>query len=58
MSSELWTEVDRYYAELLLPSDPALDGALQASEAAGLPPHHVSRSQGKLLMLLAQTCGA
>ncbi|MEH1842790.1 MAG: O-methyltransferase [Nostoc sp.] len=53
MTQELWTEVDRYITDLLVPSDPVLDAALQASDAAGLPPHNVSPNQGKLLMLLA-----
>jgi predicted O-methyltransferase YrrM len=53
-----WAEVDRYIAEHLVRSDPALDKALQASEAAGLPDINVSPNQGKLLMLLAQTIGA
>jgi len=38
--------------------DPALDAALQASAAAGLPPHNVSPTQGKLLALLARVQGA
>ncbi|MBE8989491.1 O-methyltransferase [Nostoc sp. LEGE 12450] len=53
MTQELWTEVDRYITDLLVPADPLLDEALQASDAAGLPPHNVSPNQGKLLMLLA-----
>ncbi|MBD6616532.1 O-methyltransferase [Komarekiella sp. 'clone 1'] len=53
MTQELWTEVDRYITDLLVPPDPVLDAALQASDAAGLPPHNVSPNQGKLLMLLA-----
>ncbi|MBN4004048.1 O-methyltransferase [Nostoc sp. LPT] len=53
MTQELWTEVDHYITDLLVPPDPVLDAALQASDAAGLPPHNVSPNQGKLLMLLA-----
>ncbi len=53
MTQELWTEVDCYITDLLIPSDPVLDAALQASNAADLPPHNVSPNQGKLLMLLA-----
>jgi predicted O-methyltransferase YrrM len=49
-----WSEVDRYFNALLSPSDPLLDGALQASGAAGLPAIHVSPNQGKLLFLLAR----
>lgn len=58
MTQEQWTAVDRYFTDLLVPSDPALDQALQTSAAAGLPPHNVSPNQGKLLLLLAQIQGA
>jgi predicted O-methyltransferase YrrM len=58
MSKKLWTAVDQYTTDLLLPPDAALDAALAASEAAGLPSISVSPSQGKLLMLLAQLAGA
>jgi predicted O-methyltransferase YrrM len=58
MSQEQWTAVDHYFTDLLLPPDPALEAALQASAAAGLPPHHVPPNQGKLLLLLAQVQGA
>ena len=58
MSEELWTSVDHYLAGLLLPADPALDAALEASKAAGLPEIAVSPNQGKLLMMLAQIVGA
>jgi predicted O-methyltransferase YrrM len=53
-----WSEVDRYYASLLVSSDPVLDAALRDSEAAGLPPHQVSILQGRLLFLLARLRGA
>jgi predicted O-methyltransferase YrrM len=58
MNQETWTSVDRYFADLLVPPDPALDEALAASVAAGLPPINVSPCQGKMLMLLAQIAGA
>jgi predicted O-methyltransferase YrrM len=58
MSQELWTAVDRYIAELLVPSDAALDCALDASAEAGLPAIAVSPNQGKLLMMFAQMLGA
>ncbi|RCJ14996.1 methyltransferase [Nostoc sp. ATCC 43529] len=54
MTQEQWTAVDRYFTDLFVPSDPVLDAALEASAAAGLPPHNVSPNQGKLLLLLAQ----
>ena len=58
MNEERWTAVDRYITDLLVRPDPALDAALQASAAAGLPPISVSASQGKLLMLLARAQSA
>jgi predicted O-methyltransferase YrrM len=51
---EQWSAVDRYISDLLLPVDPALDAALAASAAAGLPAINVSPNQGKLLHLLAR----
>jgi predicted O-methyltransferase YrrM len=53
-----WTAVDRYISDLLLPRDPALDAALEASASAGLPAIAVSPNQGKLLYLLARIQGA
>ena len=58
MAQKQWTAVDRYITDLLVPSDPALDAALAASEAAGLPPIAVAPNQGKLLHLLARLQGA
>jgi len=58
MDKELWANVDHYIADLLVPSDKALDEALKASDAAELPPINVSVTQGKLLMLIAQIQGA
>ena len=58
MSQELWTEVDRYICESLLGADPALEAALAASDAAGLPPIAVTANQGKLMQMLARLCGA
>lgn len=58
MTQKLWTAVDDYIADALVPPDAALDGALAASEAAGLPAINVAPNQGKLLMLLARMAGA
>jgi len=58
MTQEHWTAVDRYLTELLVKPDPALDAALAASAAAGLPFINVSPVQGKLLQILAQAQGA
>jgi len=58
MSQTGWAAVDDYLVEALLEADPVLDAALADSDAAGLPQIAVAPNQGKLLMLLAQTCGA
>jgi predicted O-methyltransferase YrrM len=58
MEGELWTAVDRYLGDLLVSADPALEAALTASAAAGLPAINVSPVQGKLLHLLARAIGA
>jgi predicted O-methyltransferase YrrM len=58
MTEELWTAVDRYLSDLLAPADSALEAALAASAAAGLPAISVSPLQGKLLHLLARAIGA
>jgi predicted O-methyltransferase YrrM len=56
--TERWADVDRYLGKLLVPRDAVLDEVLAASAAAGLPPHEVSPTQGKLLHLLASMQGA
>jgi predicted O-methyltransferase YrrM len=58
MSQDLWTSVDRYITETLIPADPVLEAALTASTKAGLPPIAVAPNQGKWLMILAQAIGA
>jgi predicted O-methyltransferase YrrM len=58
MTQQLWTAVDDYINDLFISSDPVLEAALAASEAAGLPPISVSPTEGKLLMLLARLHGA
>jgi predicted O-methyltransferase YrrM len=58
MSEELWTAVDRYFSDLLIPTDPGLEAALTTSAAAGMPAINVSPNQGKLLHLLARVIGA
>ena len=58
MSQDQWTAVDDYITGLLVPPDPALDAALQATEDAGLPPIQVAPNQGKLLGILAQAVSA
>ena len=58
MAEDQWTEVDRYFSEQLIPSDPILESALDASAAAGLPAISVSPNQGRFLQILAQILGA
>jgi predicted O-methyltransferase YrrM len=53
-----WSAIDRYITDALVPSDPALDAALEASESAGLPSIQVAPNQGKLLSILARMLGA
>lgn len=54
MKSEVWTTIDDYFAEKLVATDAALEAALAASQAAGLPAIAVSVLQGKFLHLLAR----
>ena len=58
MSEQQWLAVDPYLTDLLVAPDPALDGALRDSAAAGLPAIQVSPNLGKLLHLLARMHGA
>jgi len=58
MTQELWSQVDDYLGEVFVPADPALDAAVKASRAAGLPEIAVAPNQGKLLNLLARLAGA
>jgi predicted O-methyltransferase YrrM len=58
MTQELWTTVDQYIADQLVPADPALKAALETSAAAGLPSINVSPTQGKLLHIFARLVGA
>lgn len=53
-----WADVDHYIADKLLGDDPALEAALAANHAAGLPAIDVSPAQGKMLHLLARSIGA
>lgn len=55
---EVWSEVDRYFCDLLTPSDESLDAALVTNQKAGLPAIDVSRLQGKFLELLVRISGA
>ena len=50
--------MDHYITGKLVQPDRALDAAVEASEAGGLPPIAVSPSHGKLLFLLATALGS
>src|SRR5580704_5608206 len=58
MNEEIWSEVDQYIGDKLVPPDAGLLATLKRSESAGLPAISVSPSQGKLLHLLAKVQGA
>jgi predicted O-methyltransferase YrrM len=57
---DVWTEVDRYFSDLLVPTeaDDTLNAALAANKSGGLPAIDVSRLQGKFLELLVRISGA
>lgn len=58
MTQDMWNAVDDYIAAKLVGADEALEGALRASDAAGLPQIAVAPNQGKLLHLYARMIGA
>jgi predicted O-methyltransferase YrrM len=58
MRDKRWADVDLYLADSLRLGDSALDAALEANAAAGLPSIDVSQVQGQLLHLLARMIGA
>lgn len=58
MNQEIWTAVDSYFVNSLIPAEPALDAALRDSNAADLPQINVTPNQGKFLQLLVQIQGA
>jgi predicted O-methyltransferase YrrM len=58
MDREIFKAVDGFVAGTLLDEDEALQQAVVAAEAAGLPSIQVSPPQGKLLQLLVRLVGA
>jgi len=54
----VWTKVDRYFGDLLLRPDPALEAAIAANRGADLPAIDVTPLQGKFLELLVRVSGA
>lgn len=53
-----WQAADEFLSELLVGSDPALESALRAQRAAGMPEIEVAPVAGKLLNLVARIAGA
>jgi predicted O-methyltransferase YrrM len=58
MDDKRWSAVDAYFGATIVRQDSALEAALIANAAAGLPPIDVSAPQGKMLYLLARIAGA
>ena len=58
MTQSLWSQVDTYICDHLVPADDHLTQALERSKAAGLPDIAVAPNQGKMLNLLAKLMGA
>lgn len=58
MDRETFSAVDAFIGATLVEHDEALQAALDAAEAAGLPQIQVSPPQGKLLQILARLVGA
>jgi predicted O-methyltransferase YrrM len=58
MRNDQWNEVDDYIEETIIGSDDALQAALDATAAGGLPPIAVSAAQGKFLYLVARLMNA
>jgi predicted O-methyltransferase YrrM len=58
VSQDVWTAVDEYITDRVVPTDEALDAAVRASAEAGLPDIQVAPNEGKLLHLLARLRGA
>ncbi len=58
MDATLWTEMDDFIGEKLVPADPVLDDVQAACERAGLPAISVSLPQGQMLHIFARMMGA
>jgi predicted O-methyltransferase YrrM len=58
MTANDWKRTDDYIVGRLIPDDPALEAALAANAAAGLPAIDVSPTEGRLLHILALIVGA
>jgi predicted O-methyltransferase YrrM len=58
MDDTLFTDVDRFFTDTLLPHDPVFEETLRAGDEAGLPQISVSAPQGMLLHILVRALGA
>lgn len=58
MNADIWTRMDDYIVDRLLPDDPVLAQVLAACAQAGLPAISVSAAQGQMLHLFARMTGA
>jgi predicted O-methyltransferase YrrM len=55
---DLWTNVDRYFGDLLAPEDSHFKSIVEANQAAGLPSIDVPALLGKFLDLMIRISGA
>jgi predicted O-methyltransferase YrrM len=58
MDHDIWTKMDHWFDDRLVGADVALQAAVEATRAAGIPEIQVSPTQGKFLMVLAAALGA
>src|SRR3954453_12778619 len=58
MFEQVWSDVDDFFTQHLLPSDDVMRATLEMNVAENLPPIAVTPPQGKLLHLLARASGA
>jgi predicted O-methyltransferase YrrM len=58
MSEDLYTAVDTYLTQTLIPADPILDAVLRSHADSGLPAINVTPTQGKFLNLQARMLNA
>lgn len=56
--SDIFNDIDTYFADLFVGEDAVLDAAMADAKAAGLPDIAISATQGKFLYLLAKVTGA
>jgi predicted O-methyltransferase YrrM len=57
-ANEIWKQVDRYFADALIPAGDGFDDALGANRKANLPAIDVTPLQGKLLELFVRATNA